>query len=123
MRGIFGLLGLSLVLLMLGVSPALAQSTTPQAGETCSQPGMIYGTITGAGNDGNMMACNGSTWVSLISCNNDKTLEPKGDFMLGTSTGLNCSAPNTGALRYNAADQCVEFCDGTSWACLAVVDR
>ena len=123
MKRIYELIVLAIAVLTFSGASANAQTVAPQPGDPCSEVGMIYGNIgTGAGSGGNMMACNGTTWVSFISCGADSTAKNPGEVKLGTSEGLVCSTENTGILRYNAAAKCAEFCNGTVWACLAVPD-
>lgn len=124
MKHIYRLVLMSVAVLTFFGASANAQTVAPQPGDPCSEVGMIYGNIgTGAGNGGNMMACNGTTWVSFISCGAESTTKNPGEVKLGTSERMVCSSANAGVLRYNAAAQCAELCNGTEWACLAAVDK
>jgi len=45
---------------------------------------------------------------------------PGGSIMPGFDTSA-CGGSNEGAIRYNSAASCAEFCDGTDWVCPGVV--
>lgn len=119
MMKFFGLLLLSVVLAAFTSSPAMAQSATPQAGDACSQTGTFSANyITGGDPDGNMMVCDGSVWVAFLTFNADKTTSAQGEFRVGVSTGLACDADAKGFTRYDTAEECVQTCNGTTWACV-----
>jgi hypothetical protein len=119
MMKFFGLLLLSLSFATFPDSPAMAQSATPQAGGACSQVGTFAGNYnSGAGDDGTLMVCSGTVWVPFITFNADKTTSAQGEFRVGVSTGLACDADAKGFARYDTAEECVQTCNGTAWACV-----
>jgi len=119
MKSLYRRVLLVLAFVALSGSPALAQSVTPQAGDSCSQQGTIAGNyIDGPGDDGNFMVCDGTNWVAFMTFNADKTTSAQGEFRIGLSTGLTCDADAKGFARYDTTEECVQTCDGTAWACV-----
>lgn len=113
----------------LGSAPAFAD---PQPGNACTTAN-AYSTSGGPENSGKVftMTCQGGVWVRITESDTAgnlgvKQAAPKaplhvgGEAILGTSTGLACDAAREGGLRYNTTSDCVELCNGTSWACISV---
>ena len=76
------------------------------------------------------MVCQGSVWIRITESDTSgnlgvKVASPKtpldvgGELKIGGSTGLACDADREGALRYNSVKVCYEFCDASSWGCIA----
>ncbi len=105
--------------------PAYAQS----AGDACSPTKFSSPIWVGAaaGGAGQLLVCDGSNWVLTIEYDNDGNvgigqatpaapLHVGGETIIG-STGLSCAAGTAGGMRYSSG--CIQYCDGSSWACIA----
>ena len=112
--------------------PLGAQAQEAQPGDACptvNHTGWAGGPETSG--KGYYMTCQGGVWVRMIESDTSgnigvKQAAPKaplhvgGEAILGVSTGLACDANREGGLRYNTTSDCLELCNGTSWACISV---
>ncbi|GAB6906288.1 exported hypothetical protein [Desulfosarcina cetonica] len=127
MKSKFFLIAFSFVLMALcPVTTALAQEAAP--GDACSTEDvtLMAGGVEASG-VGYYMVCQGGVWVRIFEtdtngylgvgqANPAAPLHVGGEAIIGTTTGLGCSATTEGAIRYNATDNNIEVCDGNAWA-------
>lgn len=55
--------------------------------------------------------------IGIDTTDPDTPLDVSGEIKIGTTTGLARDADRQGAIRYSTSENCIELCDGTSWAC------
>lgn len=120
----------SLVLFLFLSAPALAQEAVP--GDACSTANILrHSGGPETSGRGYAMTCQGGVWVRITESDTSGNLgirqaTPKaplhvgGEAIIGVSTGLACDANREGGLRYNTTSNCLELCDGASWACVSV---
>lgn len=110
--------------------PSVAQEAAP--GDACSTAGLFTRSggpeVSGAGY---FLVCDGANWQRAIEYDDAanigiKQAAPKaplhvgGEAIIGVTTGLSCDADREGAVRYNTTSDCLELCNGSSWACISV---
>lgn len=114
--------------LWLLVAPAFA-AESPSPGNACSTAGLQTHTGGPEDPDGNFLVCNGTVWkdfldykttgyVGILQANPQATLHVNGEAIIG-NTSLACSGTTVGGMRWNSGSSCIQFCNGTSWACIS----
>lgn len=113
---------LSLAVLFLSY-PALAQNV----GDACTGTNRQY-TVSGTSNSA--LICNGTTLELLEKDLSNPVrkgigtatpaarLHVAGEAIIG-NTSLACSGTTAGGMRWNSGSGCIQFCNGTSWACIS----
>ena len=121
---------LVLFFILLPICFSVGNAHAQSAGDACtptkfSSPIWVPGGSPGGA--GQLMVCDGSNWVLLFEYDNDGNvgiaqatpaapLHVGGEAIIGTTTGLGCSATTEGAIRYNTTENNIEVCDGSAWA-------
>lgn len=109
------------------LAPAVFFSAYAQSvGDPCTGTNRSY-TVSGVSTPA--LICNGTTLELLEkdlsnpvrkgigTSSPAATLHVNGETIIG-NTGLVCSGTTAGGLRWSSGSSCIQFCNGTSWACV-----
>jgi hypothetical protein len=85
-----------------------ANAAAPVPGDSCTIDGALRFTATSS-TPGYLLACNGTSWASLLSYN-----VAGGNIGISTN-GATCTTSIKGSFRYNTTSNYMEYCNGSAW--------